>query len=244
MTPTEHLEVIRREGATLLAVASRDLSAPIPRYPGWSALDLLVHTGSVHRRTTRVVRELRREVTEREYPPEESPEVVLPWFSEGLEEMLQVLAAADPTASCWGFGPHPSVGGWCRRMALETAIHRWDAEAALASPAPLPADLAADGLEEFGGMQLPKLADVPAPLPDAVIALRPTDHPRCFLVRFTDPGLEMAEGEAPAHAVLSGTASDLYLELMGRGGEVAASGDPQLVAAWRQALAALPDAAR
>jgi uncharacterized protein (TIGR03083 family) len=158
--------------------------------------------------------------------------------------MLQVLAAADPGASCWGFGARPTVAGWCRRMALETAIHRWDAEAALAAPAPLPADLAADGLEEFGEMQLPKLAQVSAPRPGAVVALRPTDHHRRFLVRFTDPGLEMTEGEAPAHAVLSGTASDLYLELMGRGGEVAASGDPHLVEAWRRALAALPDAAR
>ena len=62
------------------------------------------------------------------------------------------FAARSPEspAFTW-YGPDQTVGFWIRRMAQETVIHRVDAElgAGVASIAPIPADLAHDGIDEF-----------------------------------------------------------------------------------------------
>ncbi|MGO9927943.1 MAG: hypothetical protein ACLPLP_17950 [Mycobacterium sp.] len=53
---------------------------------------------------------------------------------------------------------------WRRRLAVETAMHRWDAQHAVAveggpPPTPLDADVAAAGIEEFVTEFLPGLLD-------------------------------------------------------------------------------------
>lgn len=245
MTPAQYATVIRREGAALLAAARRDPTASIPRYAAWTMIDLVVHTGSVHRRTSRIVRELRTEHTDRVYPPSEDVDVVLPWFEEGVSEMAGLLEGADPAVPVWGFGPSPTIGFWQRRMALETAIHRWDAESAFGRPRPLEPDLAAEGIDEYVVMHVPHMTKAPAPRSDVSLTLRASDAAASWQVRFTDTGVSMARGDG-GDATLTGTASDLYLELMGRGPDVASSaeGDAAAVAAWREAVAALPDATR
>ena len=48
-------------------------------------------------------------------------------------ELGRILGDADPAASVWTWAPQKDVAFIVRRMALETAVHRWDAEAAAAS---------------------------------------------------------------------------------------------------------------
>ncbi len=65
--------------------------------------------------------------------------------------LTEQFAARRPEehAFTW-YGPDQSVGFWIRRMAQETVIHRVDAELAAGSQiAAIPADLAADGIDEL-----------------------------------------------------------------------------------------------
>jgi uncharacterized protein (TIGR03083 family) len=66
-------------------------------------------------------------------------------------ELVAELTTRDPGApgGTW-YPPDPTVGFWFRRMAQESVIHRIDAElGAGAAIAPVPDDLAIDGVDEL-----------------------------------------------------------------------------------------------
>ncbi len=66
-------------------------------------------------------------------------------------ELVEEFAAASRRTSrqTW-YDPDQTVGFWIRRMAQETVIHRIDAELAADTPvAPIPDDLAIDGIDEL-----------------------------------------------------------------------------------------------
>jgi hypothetical protein len=86
------------------------------------------------------------------WPPEELAEeepLALPDRAyAGLLDEFAARKPADPAGS-W-YTPDQTVGFWIRRMAQETVIHRIDAELGTGQPvAPVPADLAADGIDEL-----------------------------------------------------------------------------------------------
>ena len=149
-------------------------------------------------------------------------------------------------------------------MAQETVIHRVDAElGAGTGHAPIPADLAVDGIDElleafvaYGSRTYPdEYADVLGGTDGRAVAIR-TDT-RAWLVRPTpaelivaestvDPGAAdggaTAEGgatsEGGAAAVVSGPPASLLLSLWNRGGDEALSysGDAELIGLLRQLL--------
>lgn len=231
------IATIRVASRRLVEVAAPDPFAPVARYPGWTMLDLLVHTGSVHRRTMAVVRTLAQEKTDREFPPDEAPATVLPWFTAGAAEMADLLESTDPEVRVWGFGPEPSVGTWRVRMALETDVHRHDAEASLGVAVPLDADLAALGIDEFVSIWGGSLRGVDG----AVITLQPTDHDRTWTLVGSDRGVVL--GAASGGSIGVATASDLYLWMLGRPAIVGALDGADLTL-WSDAFGALPDARR
>ena len=55
----------------------------------------------------------------------------------------------------WSWSAQKDVGFIQRRMAQESAVHRWDAELAVGAPNPIDADLAVDGVDEFLTLFLP-----------------------------------------------------------------------------------------
>lgn len=228
---------IARAAHRIAEIARRNPAAPVTRYPGWTMLDLLVHTGSVHRRTIAVVRTGARHKVDRVFPLDESPATVLPWFEAGAAELVEVLQAADPAAPVWGFGPHPSVGGWILRMALETDVHRHDAEVSVGQAAPLDPDLACAGIEEFVAIWGGSLTG----LGGASLTVRSIDRDRAWTLLGGEGGVGF--GEATAAPVATGTASDLYLWMLGRPAIVGAVDGADL-SSWDAAFRALPDARR
>jgi uncharacterized protein (TIGR03083 family) len=121
------------------------------------------------------------------------------WYEETLEELLLELRRADPAAMVWSFGPDQTIGFWERRMVVETGVHRWDGEQAIARNEPLTNRVAEEGLDEFAGMWLPHLGDL-GPL--EVMAL---DLDRTWVYGKGDPLVRV-----------EGSASDLHLRLMAR----------------------------
>jgi hypothetical protein len=98
--------------------------------------------------------ECMREGRQREtnWPPpgieDEEPVALLDRAYSALVAELTTRKPTDPGGT-W-YEPDPTAGFWFRRMAQETVIHRIDAElAAGASIAPVPDDLAVDGIDEL-----------------------------------------------------------------------------------------------
>jgi len=192
----ENLAGIESEGRRLLITARREPDRPVPQYPEWTLTDLAVHTASMHARTTEVLRELPRERIPAPSPPDGGDP--LEWCEGALDDMLNALTEVDSTLECWGFGPEPIVGFWETRMVVETGVHRWDAYRAFGEEDRLTDLVARTGLEEFSGMWLPRLPDLPG-----------------LEIRATDLQQDWKLGVEP-RAAITGSASDLFLRLMSR----------------------------
>ncbi len=83
-------------------------------------------------------------------PPGVADEPTLALLDRAYAELTAEFAGRKPDerAGTW-YEPEQTVGFWIRRMAQETVIHRVDAELAAGEPfAPIPDDLALDGIDE------------------------------------------------------------------------------------------------
>ncbi len=211
--PSAERDLIRSEAEHILDVGRRDLSRPVPQYPGWTMFDLLSHVASVHGRTMITVSELPQERIHGPRLPDHGD--VVRWFAETLESMLAAFEGADPDAAVWGFTSKPTVRGWETRMVIETGLHRWDADQAIGEIEPLHDVVAGLGLDEYGDLYLTRLAPVPT------IELVATDLGRSWLIGDGDPEMRT-----------EARASDLYLRLMSRPGA-------ELPDVWAEAVDAL-----
>ncbi len=150
--PIDYLAAVR-ENADVLATTARDgsLDAPVPSCPGWDVNRLLGHLGRVHRWATEACRTGAEPVADRlESPPRDA--TVLEWFEEGVAPLVDALTVLDPDAHVWNFSNgHQDGRFWPRRMAIETAIHRWDGQDAHGRDGvgPIDAELASDGMDEL-----------------------------------------------------------------------------------------------
>lgn len=240
----------RDEVAAFEEAVGRAAGAPeapfVPSCPGWTVSDLVMHLGRVHRVVAAV---LKTRLTE---PPQGSdPEFGLPperpgwpepdggptpgpvpaalaeWFAQGAAELGDLFAETDPATRVWTWAPEQSVGFWQRMQAIEAAVHRWDAEAAVGDPRPMERSLACDGVAQtFEVMAPARRAHVGAPAgAGETYVLRATDGPESWAVRFSGADVEFpvpTDGEpvvaskADGVVELGGSASDLMLFLWGR----------------------------
>lgn len=199
-----YLAALESDVAAMSHHLAGDLSVPVAACAGWDLGDLGAHLGVVHRWATAALTS--------SVPPAEEPAParaeLASWFADGAAALLRGLWDADPDTACWGFGPHPrTVGFWVRRQALETTVHAWDAADALGRAAVVPADLAADGVDEVVSVMYPRQVRLGrrAPVP-ATVSLRcaDVDAPACTL------------GEGEPDAVVAAPAEQLLLLLWGR----------------------------
>jgi uncharacterized protein (TIGR03083 family) len=192
----DYLDHLRADADAVLAVlAGADGNEPVPACPGWTVRDLVLHLGNVHRWARQIVL-----TGERQREPDDQPEELSAWFAAGASELIEALAAADLSAPCWSFTPDRRVGFWLRRQALETVVHRWDAEHAVGEPGSIDSALAADGVAEVVTLMMPRqieLKRIP-PLPTSVL-LRATDTGDEWVLGDDEP---MARVEAAAETLL------------------------------------------
>ncbi len=236
----DRMGLTRRAGARIAEIARQDPDRPVPRYAGKTVKDLLVHTGVIHRRTARVVSEGLTEGPESEKPPAEG---LVTWFEEGLNEMLRALDEADPDMPCWGYGPDPDVAFWRRRMALETDVHRWDAESAVGVATPFPPEVAGDGIDEVRVMWLPSVKPDDPGEPGPIAQFDPSDLEAIWTLTATDSGYELVQGAHDAQAHVIGPASDIYLAILGRlHNPLREEGNIGALARWRDVVRSMGDA--
>lgn len=142
---------LRAEVAAFAACLDGDLGAPVAACPRWDLAALGAHLGRVHGWAAAAL----GSDDEPAFPPR--PDRPLgPWYAEAAAGLLAALEATDPDRPCWTLWPPSVAGFWLRRQALETLVHRWDAERALGLPADVDPALAADGVAEVVDVLWPR----------------------------------------------------------------------------------------
>ena len=135
-------------------------------------------------------------------------------------------------------GDH-TIGWWRRRQALETAVHRWDAELTADRDAhPLDADLAVDGIEELLLEFLPRWKDTDqAKAMTGTLHLHSTDAESEWTVDMDASPPVVRREHAKGDAAIRGPASSLYLWLWNRTGadssDLEVFGSAAVVEAWQ-----------
>lgn len=233
------LDALRGDGAALAHAAEDHLDRPVAACPGWDVAQLVAHVGRVHRWAGAIVasgEQVRRRALP---PPPEDPGQVLAWYQEGLAGLLATLESADPAATTWTFSVRGDqhVSWWLRRMALETAVHRWDAEvAATGAPTPLPPELGVEGVDELLAEMLPGMLAGAEGI-RGTLHLHATDVAGEWWVDLDAEGAPWRREHAKADTAARGPASGLYLWLLNRLSPAEAGlevfGGDELVDAWR-----------
>ena len=238
LTFNDMLRLIEDRSAALrVAAAEVTPDSLVPGCPDWSVRDLVAHLGEVQRTWAYIVAAGPSD----EPPPEDAVPGVEPgddllaWSAESTGELVRALAAAGPDQECWTWWAQASSapgtsGAVARHQVQEAAVHAFDAQQAAGQDEPLPAEVAADGVEEFLTVGMASMG--PWPHEPGQVALDATDAGTWVVdldeggARTQDPG---AFGVKPG-AWLRGPASDLVLALYGRSGhgDVEIEGDSEL----------------
>ena len=206
---------LRRDGFALAHAAEGHFDSRVASCPDWNVGDLVWHTGGVHSFWEQIA--ARRLDDPHDVRPPEPPDDarLLEWFRQGVERLAETLGATDPATEVWTWAPQRNVAFIQRRMAHETAVHRWDAQAAVGAPGAIDPDLAVDGIDEFLDFFLG--AD-PERLGGAgeSIHLHSTDAPGEWLVRVEGGRRSVERAHDKGDAAVRATASDLLLLLWRR----------------------------
>ncbi len=236
---SHYLGHIRRESTRFVEVlAACPGDARVPACPDWDAADLLWHLTEVQRFWTHVVEH--RPAGPDDYAEAMRPAVyddLVTAFRSSHAAFVTALESAKPTDPAWSWSgiEDQNVGFTYRRQAHEALIHRLDAEQTAGVASPVPADLAADGVDEalaviYGGLP-PWGRFEPA---DQFAEFRATDTATSVWVQLgafsgTTPDGDERTNEPDQHVVpdpgraadllVTGTAADLDAWLWHRAGD-------------------------
>jgi uncharacterized protein (TIGR03083 family) len=242
MRIADHIAVLDDDGRRLADVAeSAGLDADVPTCPGWRVRDLLGHLGGVHRWAASYVTTGRPgPCTDEEKAAFFTPvpdDRLVGWFRDGHRALVDTLADAGETMTCWTFLPAPSpLAFWARRQAHETAIHRADAESVIAGVPRWDPVFAGDGIAELfhGFFSRPRgrlVAD-----PARSLAVAASDADAAWTITIGPESRSVTADQQPADLTITGPAVDLYLLLWNRVGteRLDLRGDPAVLALWRE----------
>lgn len=234
MEPRALIDAFETEAAGLAATAERGLDAPVSTCPGWDVAELVIHMGSIHRWANLAI----RATDMLPPPPRHAPDIergpaLVPWFRDGAAAFAREMRAADPEAAVWSWAGPATPVWWMRRQALETAVHRFDAELAHGGARDLAAELAVAGMEETFDAWVTRYNGTGEDGTKS-LHLHATDVPAEWLLVLRRDSLSATPEHAKGDVALRGSASDLYLWLWNRVpiDRLEVFGDPAVAATW------------
>jgi uncharacterized protein (TIGR03083 family) len=243
LSDERYLELLDADHHAMIA-ASDDLAADVPGCPDWTVRDLLSHVIGVYRHKIVAIdtgaQPPRRDVGDwGDLAAGEDPREVLRTV---YAELRERLTARDPLTPTWAWWPtEQTLGFWIRRMAQETAVHRWDAETAahgLDGASPVDEDLAADGVDELlGWLRWPWDDEPQDDATGQTVLLSTSDHAWTITLNRTTVTVE--GGGADGSAFAAGDPAGLLLHVWGRPGDhgVATLGDTDALRLLAERLA-------
>jgi len=235
----DYLDHLRGDAdAVANAVAVCDPDAPIAGCPGWTLSALVAHLGTVHRWARAAVIMGGPPTLDHEADPAPTdPAAMAQWLRDGVDRLVASLREVDPEAPTWHpFPVEPRVAGlWRRRQAQETFVHRIDAEMAIGRTPVIDAALAADGVDEYWTVMLPRLLSRERlTTPPSIVAVHLTDRAGEWVADGRSGRVVLDPSAAPS-ATISGDAATVLLRLWGRpvgGSAITVSGDAAAADAW------------
>jgi uncharacterized protein (TIGR03083 family) len=230
MERDEHLAHLRSDiDGFAAAVEHGPLEAPVPWCGAWTLGDLGEHLGGVHRWARSCILTARPGAPDPDPAPADGAGMA-EWLRAGGAALVDALTTIDLDGPTWHPFPVPRVGAvWPRRQAQETSVHRWDAQRAIGQAPSIDPRLAADGIDEYFALALPRLMireSVGAPA--QTVLVRATDTGDEWHVGAGDGGIVAVTDATAPSTVLTGAAADVLLALWRRplpGGAVTVQGD-------------------
>jgi len=198
------------------AAASLDRSAHVPTCPEWDVRALCDHLARVYQSRTFIIEHSTFKSSE-EFEQLDADTDPIDWvqtWSDTLNRALVNHGDSDPTVS---FIPEANtMHFWRRRMALETLVHRTDAEIATGSVSSMDNELSADGVAEllWFGSKDPDLQRSDGNADSSVVAL--TDGNHRWMVTLNESELLPGDTDVAVDATVLGSAPALLLTLSGR----------------------------
>ncbi len=206
-------QALRSDGEAIATAGRNEVNAAVPSCPGWTMHKLLAHVGRVYRSVGRHVAERATEmIPADEIPRPPEGDAIVEWFEEGHRFVQEALDGADPDEAVWSWTGQNTMAFYFRRMAHETAVHRWDAEIAFGAPSPIDSDLATDGVSELFEVVLPfAVANWDMTLPDASLHLHRTDGDGEWLLVNDGGRIKMSLEHSKGDAAVRASGTDLLL---------------------------------
>ncbi|MDR7302327.1 maleylpyruvate isomerase N-terminal domain-containing protein [Haloactinomyces albus] len=242
MSESHHRELTEQAAALRAMAVQAGPQASVLTCPGWDVHKMMRHLGRVYAMGSLAVDTEPDGSTPQPPVPPDGFTDTLSWWDDRLAELLDKLATSDADRAVWSFFPGGTPAAWSRRMAHETAIHRLDAEHALADGDTaqvrellFDSDFAADGVDEMLSVLLSgtrKWADQHG---DGQALFHAADAGRTWLVTFrpeqppeTGAPHDAALGSPEVDATVAGTADAIYRRVWGRPSSAVVSGDETL----------------
>jgi uncharacterized protein (TIGR03083 family) len=211
-----YLACLQADSARLAEVGRLGLSEPVPSCPGWTVDDVLRHVAMVYLHKLEV---LRLGARPEDWPPNLDDRETLELYDETRAAIAEALVQAGTELPTWTFSPTDETSAfWYRRMALETVVHRVDAELAHDVVTPVDRELALDGIDEILTVMLGgpwwEEGDTKHPV-DATIRI--TAEGRSWTARLDATSATVTAGsDGEVEAEVFGDPDDLFLWLWGR----------------------------
>ncbi|MFD5828576.1 maleylpyruvate isomerase family mycothiol-dependent enzyme [Lentzea sp. NPDC060358] len=221
-------EIINQTELLVASLDDADLGIQVPSIPDWTLNQLLRHLGHAHRWADSMLRERLPEIDfsrNRAHDLSsyvgEPASTLIPWLREGAASLSEVLGEVDPEEMIAPVNGFPGPRVWSRRMTHETAVHRWDAFAALGVPYSLDTEIAQDTLREWTGLAVPyafqRWPSETAPLAGTgTVHLHATDVDAEFVIDFTGAAPVVREGHEKASVAVRGPVVELVLAVYRR----------------------------
>lgn len=215
MDVSAYVAALRRDSQALAEAATGDLARRVPPCPEWNVSDLVWHVGEVQDFWRQIAERQLTDPARAHRSERPSDEDLVGWFTAGAGRLADVLESAPSAKEIWTWTSRRDIGFIQRRMAHETAVHRFDAQIAVGDAQPIDARLAVDGVDEFLEIMLPARPERLRGQPES-IHLHATDLPGEWLVEVNNGSVTVTKGHAKGTAAVRASASDLLLLLWRR----------------------------
>jgi uncharacterized protein (TIGR03083 family) len=235
-----YLDSVAEDSAALATAARLGLEATVEHCPGWTVRSVVEHLGAIHQWVHAMVeRQAVERLSREELPaPPAGDDELVPWFEAGARRLIDMLSTVDLDQPVWNWSrQQPHVARfWLRRMAHETAVHRWDGQRGHGVEVAIDGAVVVDGIEEVFDTIAPRMVEAGGDLTElgGTLHVHSTDREGEWLVALEGSVLDVRREHAKGDCAVRGTASDLLLLLLNRPTRDAVEvfGDKAVLDAW------------